>query len=215
MTFQLPFVLDGYDRELPAGDYELETDEELIDGLSFPAYRRVATHLYIHPKPGVMEMLAVSWADITAAQLRDEIAVRKDASEESGQRGDAPVLKPFANSNSQPSQLCSSSLDMIKQPTAARKDREMNIWHPAAVSAVLVAGLAVCAWFIPPKSERTELADRTVNLSGSTYAQLQSWSKLYENGSGQSLSVRQLIERLANDWDKANSLPAKPAQASD
>lgn len=215
MTFMLPFVLDGSDREIPAGEYQLETDEELIEGLSFPAYRRVATRLYLHPKPGVTEMLAVSWADIAAAHLRDEIAVRNDDSVGSGQRGDAPVLKSFANSNSQPSQFCSSSLDTITQPIAARKGRQMNIWHPAAVSAVLVAGLAVCAWFIPPKSERTQRADRNVSLSGSTYAQLQSWSKLYENGSGQALSVRQLIERLANDWEKSNPLPAKPAKASD
>ncbi len=215
MTFQLPFVLDGSDRELPAGEYQLATDEELIEGLSFPAYRRVATHLYVHPKSGVTEMLAVSWAEIADAQLRDEIAVRNGASAKNVQRGEVPVLVPFANSNSQPSQLCSSSPSKIMQPNATQKDRQMNIWHPAAVSAVLVVGLAVCAWFIPPKPERTVSADRTVRLSGSTYAQLQLWSKQELNESGQALSVSQLIEHLANDWQKANPLPAKPEQASD
>ncbi len=212
MTFQLPFVLEDTNREVPAGEYRLETDEELIEGLSFPAYRRVATHLYLHPKPGVTEMLAVSWADIAAAQLRDEIAVKNHASVANGPFGKAPAVLPFVNNNSQPSQLCSSSLSKIVQPIAAGKDRHMNIWHPATVSTVLVAGLAACAWFIPPKPESAERANRTVNLSGSTYAQLQAWSKLHENGSGQALSVSQLIERLANDWQKATPSRAKPEQ---
>jgi cephalosporin hydroxylase len=31
-----PFLLKGVDRLLPAGDYRVVTDEELIEGLSFP-----------------------------------------------------------------------------------------------------------------------------------------------------------------------------------
>ena len=43
VTFGRPFWLKGVDRTLPAGDYRVTTDEELIEGLSFPVYRRVAT----------------------------------------------------------------------------------------------------------------------------------------------------------------------------
>jgi len=35
LTFAHPFLLKGVDRELPAGDYRVVTDEELIEGLSF------------------------------------------------------------------------------------------------------------------------------------------------------------------------------------
>jgi hypothetical protein len=35
--------MEGVGRFLPAGNYEVVTDEELIEGLSFPVYRRVAT----------------------------------------------------------------------------------------------------------------------------------------------------------------------------
>ena len=35
-----PVKLEGVDRELPAGSYRVTTDEELIEGLSFPVYRR-------------------------------------------------------------------------------------------------------------------------------------------------------------------------------
>jgi hypothetical protein len=38
-----PFSIEGVGRVLPAGDYEVVTDEELIEGISFPIYRRVAT----------------------------------------------------------------------------------------------------------------------------------------------------------------------------
>ena len=45
-TFSKPFTLKGVDRELPAGSYRVATDEELIEGLSFPVYRRVATMIF-------------------------------------------------------------------------------------------------------------------------------------------------------------------------
>ena len=41
--FKHPFSLQGIDRLLPAGPYEVVTDDEMIEGLSFPCYRRVAT----------------------------------------------------------------------------------------------------------------------------------------------------------------------------
>ena len=46
-AFRKPFTLKGIDRELPAGSYRVATDEELIEGLSFPVYRRVATMIFI------------------------------------------------------------------------------------------------------------------------------------------------------------------------
>jgi len=37
ITFQHPFRIRGIDRLLPPGAYEVITDEEMIEGLSFPA----------------------------------------------------------------------------------------------------------------------------------------------------------------------------------
>ena len=37
-TFKRPFVLGGFDEVLPAGTYSVETDEMLLEGISFPAY---------------------------------------------------------------------------------------------------------------------------------------------------------------------------------
>jgi len=41
------FRIRAIDRQLPAGDYEVITDEESIEGLSFAAFRRVATMIMV------------------------------------------------------------------------------------------------------------------------------------------------------------------------
>ncbi len=61
VVFHHPFELEGVDRILPPGDYRVVTDEELIEQLSFPAYRRVAT----------MILAAIDPRDLEAAQDRD------------------------------------------------------------------------------------------------------------------------------------------------
>jgi hypothetical protein len=72
--FKHPFNMQGIDRLLPAGPYEIVTDEEMIEGLSFPCYRRVATMIMV---PGAasytaaMEMVSISSVDLSDAQLRD------------------------------------------------------------------------------------------------------------------------------------------------
>jgi len=73
LTFAHAFQLKAVDRVLPAGDYEVVTDEELLEGLSFPVYRRVATWI-MAPAQGASasEMLAIDPADIAAAEARDQ-----------------------------------------------------------------------------------------------------------------------------------------------
>lgn len=46
VTFGRPFNLQAFDGTLPAGNYRLVIDEEEIVGLSFLAYRRIATMLH-------------------------------------------------------------------------------------------------------------------------------------------------------------------------
>ena len=47
VTFTAPFSLTGVDEVQPPGDYAIAEDEELIDGLSWLAYRRVATFIHL------------------------------------------------------------------------------------------------------------------------------------------------------------------------
>lgn len=47
VTFSHPFMLTSFDAEQPAGTYCLVIDEEEIQGLSFPAYRRTSMVLHV------------------------------------------------------------------------------------------------------------------------------------------------------------------------
>jgi hypothetical protein len=75
IVFEKPFRLAGYDRDLPAGRYVVETDEELVEGISFPVYRRVLTILHLAARngnPNLMRTVTVDPADLEAALARDQ-----------------------------------------------------------------------------------------------------------------------------------------------
>jgi hypothetical protein len=75
--FKHPFRLNGVDRLLSPGAYEVVTDEEMIEGLSFPSFRRVATMIMVAgvaPRKSSMEMFAISSVDLSDAQRSDASA---------------------------------------------------------------------------------------------------------------------------------------------
>jgi hypothetical protein len=76
ISFSQPFKLRDLDDIQPAGDYLLDTDEELIEGLSRLAYQRVATYLHLpstsRPQSRT-ELLSVSPAELDAALEKDRI----------------------------------------------------------------------------------------------------------------------------------------------
>jgi hypothetical protein len=77
ITFQHPFRIRGIDRLLPPGAYEVVTDEEMIEGLSFPAFRRVATMIMVPgapPHSSTMEMISIGSVDLSDAQRIDASA---------------------------------------------------------------------------------------------------------------------------------------------
>ncbi|WP_246337246.1 hypothetical protein [Azospirillum oleiclasticum] len=47
-----PFTVQGLEEKQPPGTYVVETDEELIESLSFPVYRRTATWIRLPRHPG-------------------------------------------------------------------------------------------------------------------------------------------------------------------
>jgi len=73
IVFSKPFLLRGVDRMLPAGDYRVVTDEELIEGLSFPVYRRVSTMIFVPATQGAsaIEMVTIDPLDLRGALDRD------------------------------------------------------------------------------------------------------------------------------------------------
>jgi hypothetical protein len=75
VTFTRPFVLGGFDEVLPAGAYSVESDKELLEGISFPAYRRILTLIRLHPKPGhpgLRQTWTIDPNELDAAQKRDQ-----------------------------------------------------------------------------------------------------------------------------------------------
>ena len=74
VTFAHPFVILGYEDELPAGSYEVVVDEELLEGLSFEAYRRTGSFLLVSGRggrAGQAEMRQIDPRDLEAALARD------------------------------------------------------------------------------------------------------------------------------------------------
>lgn len=74
VKFSNPFSIEGVGRVLPAGNYEVVTDEELIEGVSFPVYRRVATMMLAPTQSSQtpsIEMLIIDPRDLAAALERD------------------------------------------------------------------------------------------------------------------------------------------------
>jgi hypothetical protein len=74
VVFRHPFELRGVDRTLPQGEYRVMTDEQLIEELSFPAYRRTSTVIFVpgdSPHGSAVEMVTIDPRDLQAAQDRD------------------------------------------------------------------------------------------------------------------------------------------------
>src|ERR1700710_3054346 len=74
VDFRHPFRIKGIDRQLPSGAYEVVTDEEMIEGLSFASYRRVATMIMVpaaSPGSSTTEMISIGSVDLSDAQRID------------------------------------------------------------------------------------------------------------------------------------------------
>ena len=75
--FRHPFRIKGIDRQLAPGAYEIVTDEEMIEGLSFASFRRVATMIMVPgeaPRISSMEMISIGSLDLSDAQREDASA---------------------------------------------------------------------------------------------------------------------------------------------
>jgi hypothetical protein len=79
VTFTQPFRLRPSDPELPAGDYQIEADEELIEGLSQLAYRRVEVRMFVPRIDGVSEaeMWVLGPREFDAALLAEQALLPK------------------------------------------------------------------------------------------------------------------------------------------
>jgi len=75
VAFDRPFSLYAVDGVQPAGTYVVEIDEDLIEGLSFLAYRRVATTIYLplpHGGAGSVQAVRVDSRELDLARWKPE-----------------------------------------------------------------------------------------------------------------------------------------------
>jgi hypothetical protein len=77
VVFTHPFRLSALDAAQPAGSYVVETEEELIQDLSFPAYRRTGAWLRLPAPPGsgaLDRVVNIDPAELEAALAGDAVA---------------------------------------------------------------------------------------------------------------------------------------------
>ena len=74
VNFASEFLLNGFDAPQPAGKYHIDREEETIEGVSWLAWRCVATFFHL-PALGVVslkrQMLQIDAADLEAALEKD------------------------------------------------------------------------------------------------------------------------------------------------
>jgi hypothetical protein len=92
VVFSHPFLLKNVGRVLPPGNYRVTTDEELIEELSFLAYRRVSTVIFVPLQSrdaSSVEMVTIDPSDLEAAQDRDR-AMQQLAAVKTDEAGRGP-----------------------------------------------------------------------------------------------------------------------------
>jgi hypothetical protein len=75
VTFSWPFMLSGIASIQPAGTYTVETDEELVQEISFPVFRRTATLMLLPALPAGPVLAQIATID----PLELEVALERDA----------------------------------------------------------------------------------------------------------------------------------------
>jgi hypothetical protein len=96
VTFARPFFLRRIDRELPAGSYAVETEEEALGGGSALSYRRIEVRLFVPPIAGISnaEMWVVSPGELDAALALDrQPASRREADIRGAVEAIAPAVR--------------------------------------------------------------------------------------------------------------------------
>ena len=114
IVFRRPFALKGWAEPQPAGAYAVDVEEELIEGLSFPAYRGVSTMITRQATPAgaLVEAIPVDPGELAKARAADGAV-----GESAPRRGpDPPPARPDQRSPATHSQEAT----MRPDPTRAR-----------------------------------------------------------------------------------------------
>jgi hypothetical protein len=118
LVFKHPFQIASVERLLPAGSYEVITDEELMEGLSFPYFRCVATMMMVPaPPPRSSEMVTISSIDLSDA--RETMRWRPES--------DAPVDRNKHRGMAAPNTDIRRTLAEIESNAKALRGRQLQL----------------------------------------------------------------------------------------
>ena len=81
VTFRRAFVLEGFEQVEPAGIYTVDTEEESLDDVSFPVWKRLATVIHI-THGAETQYLRIDPDDLRKAEERDAEASEPEGAAE-------------------------------------------------------------------------------------------------------------------------------------
>jgi hypothetical protein len=119
VTFVNSFKLGDFEEALPPGTYNVETDEKLLEGLSFRAYRRTLTLIHVPGKSGdrgLSRTLTIDPNELDAALKRDAAS-----------RTDSPKRDPLQEPSNGTPKLREAETD---RRAVVRAEDEGMILHP-------------------------------------------------------------------------------------
>ncbi|MDR6632362.1 hypothetical protein J2X72_001146 [Phyllobacterium sp. 1468] len=70
VQFAHPFTLPGIEGTMPPGEYGVDEDEEIIDGMLLVSYRRVATYITVPARniaSSKRQVFAINYGELSAA----------------------------------------------------------------------------------------------------------------------------------------------------
>lgn len=82
----------------------------------------------------------------------------------------------------------------------------MQVSPPITVLAIMAVLVAVAVWLAPPPRE---VAQVNVTLPTATHQRLVQWGKEHAGADGRPLTIVQVIEELADNWDEGSGASAK------
>jgi hypothetical protein len=104
VTFTHPFSLSAIDERQPAWAYTVETDEQMIGSVSFPAYHRTATWIrlpfrmqHAGAPAGLDQLVNVDPTELDAALARDLADAREPPRPASSPVGELPIAHTSRN----------------------------------------------------------------------------------------------------------------------
>jgi hypothetical protein len=126
VTFRRPFSIGGFDELLPAGDYCVETDEELLVGLSFSSYRRVLTVIHLPAasgNPNLTRSLTIDPNELDAALIRDQAHAETHTDTELEEIMLDPIAHLVMNSDGLSKAAVWRVIDTVRERLAVRSDQ--------------------------------------------------------------------------------------------